>query len=292
MSELIEEFRTTANKLKRIQRVVFKKQDTKELITEFQQLAYKFDNSYLSEYAGLCFLGVAKCNEGSGGDVEALLKGARHFRKANDRKIKLGFMNNNEHLEGAYRCYSQALSIEKDPVMKACIIREFGEININLNVTSDFHSPSHRIHELELASIEDIKQNNFISALDKLTEISDDFTERKCEFMYTEVIGRIEVTRLLLLLILELPASRQSPSHIKLLEKYSFNNENFDSETVSQNPKYLDENLTLMLEILVNACQNKENDSIKEACDNISCHHSISKEQYKLLKNLVIKYNM
>jgi hypothetical protein len=68
--------------------ILLRKQDTKEVAVEFSQLAQKFDNSYLSEYAGLCFLDCAKCNEPS--DFESYLKAARMFRKARENlKIKV-----------------------------------------------------------------------------------------------------------------------------------------------------------------------------------------------------------
>lgn len=232
-------------------------------------------------------MGVAKCNEAEG-DVEALLKGARMFRKANERKNKLGFINNNENLEGAFRCYSQALSTEKNPVMKACIIREFTEINKNLNVTSEFNSPCHRVHELKLASSNDIQKNDFVAALDKLTEIIEMLAERKSEMLYEDVIARIEITRLLLLLFLDLPASRQSPSQIKLLERYSWNHEGFESKEENSS---LDECLTLLLEVLVHSCQTRQDEVIKETCDEISNHHSITDEQHKILVNIVKKFN-
>lgn len=109
---LIEEFKNSANKLKKSQRVVFKKQDTKEVSNEFNQLALKFDRKLpsLANYAGLCLLGVSKCGENSG-DIEAqsaLLKGARMFRKSSERKNKLGCINDNSNIEV---CFNAVLVI-------------------------------------------------------------------------------------------------------------------------------------------------------------------------------------
>lgn len=233
-------------------KISFRKQDTKEIASEFTQLAARLDNCFLSEYAGLCFLGVAKCNELDNNDSEAFLKAARMFRKADNRKTRLGFIKNHEFLEGANRCYFQALASQEDSVMKTCIIREVKEINKNLSMTSDFNSASHRIFDLELASNENIRSNDFIGALEKLTEIVDDVAERKESANYYDVMRRNEISRLLLLLLLELPPSRQSPSHIKLMEKYTWNHESFDIEMASmiksQNNQILDDNLVLMME--------------------------------------------
>lgn len=271
-----------------------RKQDTKEIASEFTQLAAKLDNSYLSEYAGLCFLGVAKCNE-SESDFDSFLKAARMFRKADKRKTQLGFLNNCELLEGANRSYFQALSTVDDSVMKACVIREMRELNNNLTLTSDFNSACHRIFDLEQAANKNINSNDFIGALEKLTEIVDDITERKEINSYSDVMRRNEINRLILLLILELPPSRQSPSSLKLLEKYTWNNESFDIEMASMMKSHhnqmIDEDLVLLLEGLVNACQNSHGEGIKEMCDEITQHNFITMEQNHLLTKLVDKYN-
>lgn len=263
------------------------------MASEFALLAAKLDNSYLSEYAGLCFLGVAKCNE-SENDFDSYLKAARMFRKSDDRKTQLGFNNNHDLLEGANRSYFQALATTDDSVMKACIIREMRELNNNLSLTSDFNSACHRIYDLELASNKNIKSNDFIGALEKLTEIVDDITERKEINSYQDVMRRNEVSRVLLLQLLELPPSRQSPSSLKLLEKYTWNNESFDIEMASmiksQNNQTLDENLVLLLEGLVYACQNFHGEGVKEMCDEITQHKFITMEQNYLLTKLAEKY--
>ena len=318
---LIEEFKNSANKLKKSQRVVFKKQDTKEASSnEFNQLSLKFDKiSSLANYGGLCLLiMVAKCCESSS-DIEAqsaLLKGARMFRRSSARKNRLGCINDDSNVEvrskdklflffkyltstshifikGAYRCYSQALCAEKDPVMKACIIREFYEINKNLSITSDFSSYTHRIYELEKASNENICSNDYILALEKLTEIIEDFSERKCEHLYSDVLIRVEFTRLLLLLILELPPNRQSPSHVKIVEKFCWNTENFSSDSILKNlsvSKYCESDLILLFEMLVHLCKTQQYESIKDICDMISSHHLITQEQNMLLTNLIKLY--
>lgn len=104
---LIEEFKNSANKLKKSQRAVFKKQDTKEVSNEFFQLYLKFDKiPSLANYGGLCMLGVSKCCENSG-DIEAqsaLLKGARMFRKSSERKIMLSCIDDNSNIEVGLNC--------------------------------------------------------------------------------------------------------------------------------------------------------------------------------------------
>lgn len=99
---LFDEFKNVANKLKKTQRVVFKKQDNKEIANEFNQLAIKFDKTAnLAEYGGICCLGTFKVHENSG-DIDgqiALLKGARMFRKASEKRNQLGCICNSSSIE-------------------------------------------------------------------------------------------------------------------------------------------------------------------------------------------------
>lgn len=271
----------------------FRKTDTKETAAEFSNLAKSFENSYMSAYAGLCFLGMAKCNEADS-DFESFLKAARQFKKADERKTKLGFVNNHENLEGAHRAFQQALATADDPVIKACIIRELRELNHDINITSEFNSASHRIYDLELASNENIRSGDYVGALEKLTEIVDDITERKEIASYQDVMKKNEVTRLLLLLLLELPPSRQSPSNLKLLEKYTWNHDSFDIEYASlmksQSNQLLDENTVLLLEGLVHACQISSKDCVKEMCEEISQYKFVTVEQLQIIDKLAEKY--
>jgi hypothetical protein len=122
MSELMNDFKNAAGKLKKVQRVVFKwahiksilindykkpificrKHDSIQLSAEFKTLANKFEElNHFSNYSGLCYLGVGKCHESSG-DIESFtsfMKGARSFRKCDEQKTKLGALNNHENLE-------------------------------------------------------------------------------------------------------------------------------------------------------------------------------------------------
>lgn len=259
----------------------------KEVSEEFNLLALSFDNCLLPEYSALCYLGVAKCEKALGNtltETEALLKSARCFVKADNKTNGLNIKsNNNEHLEGALRCYNQALSkFDDDSVMKAAVIREIKKINPNVESTSNFNSPSHRIYDLELSAGLNIKSGNFMSALEKHTEIYDDITERNVESYYNDVMQRNEITRLFLIILLQLPPSRHTPSHIKLLEKYSSN----DITKKSTIP----EELFLLLQGLFLACQSGDFNTLIILRNDIFKIMSITNEQKILLDALVAKY--
>lgn len=130
-------------------------------------------------------------------------------------------------LQGALKAYNLALSRISDEVLQAAVIREITMIDANFDSTSSFVSPSHRIYDLQLSAHRCLEEQNYFPALEKLTDIVDNIYERKKQHLYTDLLREIEITRLLLLILLNLPPSRQSPSHIKLIEFY-FNLESFE----------------------------------------------------------------
>ncbi|XP_055382510.1 uncharacterized protein LOC129612774 [Condylostylus longicornis] len=227
IQNLIQEYLTTSNKVKKFDRVIFKRlaPNVAEVSEEFHSLAIKFEECGLYQYSGMCFLGAAKCQKSLANDVceiDYYLKSARAFVKANEEEKSLELKSNqNEYLEGAMKSYNNALAkLSENSVMKAAIIREMKTLFPTYEDISNFSSPCHRFHDLETSASECIKNYNYLLALEKLTDIFDNINERKKEHLYEELLSRIEVSRLLLLIILNLPPARQSPSHIKILEKF------------------------------------------------------------------------
>ncbi|XP_058814239.1 40-kDa huntingtin-associated protein [Topomyia yanbarensis] len=290
--DLIHQYKITCNKLKKIQRVFFKQfaPNVSEVADEFGTLANNFNNSFLPEYAALCYMGQGKCEKMIGNDaaeIDALLKAARSFRAANEKQAKILVQNvSSDNLEGAFRCYTQALSrLPDDSVTKAAIIRELKEINPNVEITSNFSSPSHRIWDLERSAEENIQTGDFVAAFDKLTEIYDDVTERRCEDLYLEVMERVEVSRLLLLCLLQLPPSVRYDH--KFIERYSSIGE---SNSKHSGNGILSEELFFLLQSLVISCQAKDVASVIAVRDELSHCKQLTESQQLLLKQLVSKY--
>lgn len=125
-------------------------------------------------------------------EVDFLLKAARAYVQADIHAENLKLRSNDRaNLEGALRCYQQALlNFEEDSVMRAAIIREIKKIHPISDMTSGFVSSSHRIYDLELSSNESIQIGDFVAALDKRTEIFDDIIERKVQHFYVDVMTR------------------------------------------------------------------------------------------------------
>lgn len=225
--KLIDQYLKVSNKLKKFDRIVFKRfaPNVTEVLEEFARLATRFEEAGIFQYAAMCHLGVAKCELSSGNVVnecQAYLKAARAFMRANNTNATLQLRSSGgESKEGALRCYCQALErCPDDTVLKAAIIREMSPLQPHYDGCSSFASPAHRIFELELAAHASLEQRDYLNALQQLDDIVDNICERKQHELYTDLLRRVEILRLLLLIALNLPPARQSPSHIKLIEYY------------------------------------------------------------------------
>lgn len=215
------------------------------MLDDYGRLAIKFEEASIYQYAAMCQLGVAKCEnylQNSMAECQALLKAARLFLKAHDEMESLLLRSNRqEYKETALHCFTQA--VEKcpdDSVIKAAIIREMTPLQPHYEGTSTFNSPAHRIYELELATEHCLKNHDYLKALQQLDDIVDNIYERKKQNLYQEVLARVEILRVLLLVALTLPPSRQTPAHIKLIEFYAqvaeFQQEEDISSSRAQSP--------------------------------------------------------
>lgn len=197
-----------------------------EVSDDFQRLAIQFRDGGLHQYAALCYIGASKCEKSLGNtilEVDLLVRAARAYIKADSISVRLCLRSNEQQfLNGAMDCYNNAIELLEDSsIMKASIIREMKAINPNYERTSDFVSPAHRAYDLDVAADECIRDKHFESAFEKLTEIRDDIIERKKENIYHDILRKHEITLIFLILLLDLPKSRQSPSNIKLYENFS-----------------------------------------------------------------------
>lgn len=97
-------------------------------------------------------------------------------------------------------------------------------------------------------------------------------------------IFRNEITRVLLLLLLELPPSRQSPSHIQLLDKFLAP---FDSCGTD-----LDVSVEMWMTMreLVFACTTKNQPDASALIGEMFSFMNLTKEQILILQKLQIKY--
>lgn len=227
-----------------------------EVSEEFQRLAAQFSEGGMPEYAALCYDGASKCEKALNNPIferHLLLKAARAYREADSNRLCLR-SNPKTYTQGALSCYHRVITqLNDNSAMKAAVIREMKEINPNYEVTSNFVSPAHRAQDLDLAANECITSGNFESALEKITEICDDIVERKVEDLYEYILEKHEITLILLILLLEYPSARQSPSNVKLYEYFA--NAGYQND---ESDKYRQRHSRRTLEViksLIEACR-------------------------------------
>lgn len=240
-----------------------------------QVLAPQFFNSDLPEYAALCWMAAAKCEQDTENKVAAidfLIRAGDAFISADKRATELfPASNSHEHVTGAVRCFNDALALlEEDSAMSAGIIRKLKQICPKTERASQFHSPTHRIHDLESSARLHIQDKRYFAALEQLTEIFDILQEEKTEHKFRHTLGSIEVLLLYLLLLLKLPPGRQSPIHVKILNKYSADNMNILKEKISNS---MSDDYLLALQNLSCACDLKDSIAVSEARLELIAHH-------------------
>ncbi len=132
------------------------------------------------------------CIENSYAEIDYLLKAARSFHEADAKLENLCIRSNDKvYIECALQCYNSAIDLLPDSSpMKAAVVKEMLKVKPSVEVTSGFTSPSHKIHELEVAAKVCVKTKDFFGALDKRTEIMDSINERNVQYLYVDVIRR------------------------------------------------------------------------------------------------------
>lgn len=267
-----------------------------EVSEEFQRLAVQFFDGGMPEYAALCYDGASKCEKSLNNPVferHLLLKAARSYRAADSNGLCLR-SNAKPYTQGALNCYHRVITeLSDDSAMKAAVIREMKEINPNYDVTSNFVSPAHRAQDLDLAANECITRGHFESALEKITEICDDIAERKVEDLYDEILKKHETTLILLILLLEYPSARQSPSNVKLYEYFSNGGyENESNEDESNNVRLRHSRRMLeAIKNLIDACKCQQYSLVfNSAIPSLAKLNSLTHHQKILIEKIQEKY--
>lgn len=228
---------------------------------DFQRLAVCFADGGMAEYSALCYDGASKCEKALNNLIlerHLLQKAARAYRQGDTDQLFLR-SNTKPYTQGALNCYHRVITqLDDDSAMKAVVIREMKEINPNYDVTSNFVSPAHRAQDLDYAANECINSGNFENALEKITEICDDIVERKVESLYEDVLRKHEITMILLILLLEFPLARQSPSNIKLYEYFCNSNHRDESNALARFHQRHSRNVLRSLKNLIDSCKNEQ----------------------------------
>ncbi|XP_078093278.1 40-kDa huntingtin-associated protein isoform X1 [Mustelus asterias] len=272
-------YRAVSNKLKRLNspNVVFK-------LCVAGQLAKELKQEECLQYAGFCNLAVARCEQtlfNAPGEALALTDAGRLFLQAEKETQKLQCPGFEEHLQAATNCYSFAIKVYielNQPVMAASLCLELGNALKEMNKAAEASVHYQRAAELQsqvpiecLLSLGKVATCKIITrdydgALAVFTEMQLLAQEKGLQVpgtcspvgAFMDVIARCEVSRVLLLMLLQPPPQKLLLEHAQTLEKYDW--ESFDSHS---QVNYLPENIFLLLQSVVMACQEKDLESLK-----------------------------
>ncbi|KAK0058903.1 factor VIII intron 22 protein [Biomphalaria pfeifferi] len=278
-SDILLKYRAITNKLKKR---FLKKPNVAEGSEQFASLAKSLKNQECPQYAGFCCLAQARCEHtlsNAAGEAQALTDAARAFLEAElmDRELRVpGFQ---ENLTSSINCYSHAIRVHienKQIALAASLCLEVGNVLRKVNKPGEAIAHYQRAAELQSQSALDcldalnmvakckMDTKDFEGALAVLTEMAYLAHERggssttgKPIGAYCDILAKCEITRVLLLLLLQPTPQRIRPEHAQTLEKYTW--ESCDSVT----EMYLGEDLYLLLQSVVMACQSLDLESLR-----------------------------
>lgn len=279
-SDVLGQYRTISHKLKKR---FLRKPNVAEASEQFGLLAKELQQQECPHYAAFCCLAVARCEHTLGnavGETQALVDGARSFLEAEQQNHQLNCPSFDEHLNAAISCYNHAVKVhleEKQPSLAASLCMELGqtlrclgkikEATVHFQKAADLlsHCVADYLNVLDLVASCKIQLGDYDGALNVLTEMSVvaeeqgvSPTDNRVFGVFASLLAKIEVTRVLLLLLLQPSPQKLKSEHAETLEKYTW-----EVDEVNNSAGYLCEDLFLLLQSLVMACQSSDLETLK-----------------------------
>lgn len=273
--DVLGKYRAVSNKLKKR---FLKRPNVAEGIEQYLSLSKLLKEQECQQYAAFCALAQARCEHtmvNAAGESQSLTEAARNFLEAEVANQELRCPSFNEHLTAAINCYSHAIRVHienNSAALAAALCMELGNALKKLNKPGEAMAHYQRAAELQSHSPLDCLQSlsevtsckiaikDYDGALSVLTEMAYLAQERGGSSItgrpvgaYCDFLCLCEISRVLLLMMLQPTPQRIRPEHAQTLEKYTWDF-NEDNTTV----QYLGEDLFLMLQSIVMACQSSD----------------------------------
>ncbi|XP_034044480.1 40-kDa huntingtin-associated protein isoform X1 [Thalassophryne amazonica] len=287
--DFLARYRAVSNKLKKR---FLRKPNVAEASEQFGQLAKELKQQDCLQYAAFCSLAMARCEQtlfNAPGEALALTDAGRLFLLSEKENKALQAPGFDEHLQAALNCYSFAIKVYIDmnqPVMAASLCLELGNALKEMNRPGEAIVHFQRAAELqaqmpieallsmgEMATCK-ILTRDYDGALSVFTEMQLVCQERGLQLpgtntlvgAFLDIAAKCEISRVLLLMLLEPPPQKLLPEHAQTLERYAW--ESFDPHSQGNYakpnpPTFLPENVFLLLQSVVMACQEKDMESLK-----------------------------
>ncbi|XP_039264935.2 40-kDa huntingtin-associated protein-like [Styela clava] len=303
--------RAAASKLKKR---FLKKPNVAEASSEFEQLKNHLSRIECFPYAGFTAIARAKCEQGllnQSGEVDSLIEAARFFLKADKEIDEMNCPNFHEHLECSMGCFNMAIKIYEENGMSVaagsvCLeqaefykqTHRYDQAIQHYQRAVEYFSglPSQAISTMDKVMFCQTLIRDFRSALNSSMDMMklikkegayhlDRVTPLGC---YNDYYKKCEVTRLLLLLLLQPRPLAINKDYAEVFQQYTWP----DEESMASGSHILDtllgEDLFIFLRSVVMACSGGDIDAIKTVQDGVKDY--ISVEQNVLLQRIVDEY--
>ncbi|GAB6026285.1 coagulation factor VIII-associated [Chamberlinius hualienensis] len=273
-TDFLTQYRWISNKLKRR---FLRKPNVAEASEQFSLLAKQQQEQECPQYAALSCLALARCEQNIGnsaGEAQALIQAARLFLEEEMQNFDLKCATFNEYLNAAINCFNHAIRVyteQNHSVLAAGLCIELGTVLEKMEKTSEAITYYEKADEclanvpLETLNVKDLlagcfmKLGDYDTALSHLTAMSriinlagKDNNGRPFG-AYVDYLMKSEIGSVLLLLLLSPGPQRLQPEHSQLLEKYAWENTDFDATAC-----WMGEELFLLLQSVVMAHQSND----------------------------------
>ncbi|XP_076246666.1 40-kDa huntingtin-associated protein isoform X2 [Calliopsis andreniformis] len=289
--DFLTKYQNISNKLKKR---FLRKPNVAEASDQFGNLAVECEQKELWQYAGLSSLAAARCQgtlENTSSELNFLIKAGREFLVADKKDKDIGCPSiGQENTQAAVSCFGHALARCQNRsgfnTMSAGLALELALAlgptpagSQQLRKAIDIFPTAKAISTLVSYHI---KQGDYVSALqilNEFVEFIETYTNAGARGNYNVILHRCEVTRVLLLLILQPSPQRLAPSLAQVLEKYAW------IEETANNDFNMSENELLLLQSLVLASQSHDHQALLELESELWPY--LDSEQKELLHKLI-----
>uniref|UniRef100_A0A669EDA7 Coagulation factor VIII associated n=2 Tax=Oreochromis TaxID=8139 RepID=A0A669EDA7_ORENI len=249
--DFLARYRAVSNKLKKR---FLRKPNVAEASEQFGQLAKELKQQDCLQYAAFCNLAMARCEQtlfNAPGEALALTDAARLFLSSEKENRALQAPGFDEHLQAALNCYSFAIKEMNRP----------GEAIVHYQRAAELQTQTPIEALLSMGEMATCKilTRDYDGALSVFTEMQLICQEKGLQLpgsitpvgAFLDIVAKCEISRVLLLMLLEPPPQKLLPEHAQTLERYAW--ESFDPHSQLNNSR----------SVLQMACQEKDTESLK-----------------------------
>ncbi|XP_033630791.1 40-kDa huntingtin-associated protein-like [Asterias rubens] len=304
-TDFLGRYRSISSKLKKR---FLRKPNVAEASDQFGSLAKTLENQECSSYAAISSLAKARCEHtlsNMPAEAQALIDATHHFMHAEEVDHALKCPGFEENLTAGINCYNHAIRVYielKQPALAATLSIQLADSLRKMEKPSEamghyqraadlqYQSPLDCLHSLGQVASCKIETGDYDGALGVLTEMEYLAQERGSSGQggrpigaFSDVLANCQVSRVLLLMLLQPTPQRIRPEHAQTLERYAWES----TEEVSPVVECLSEELFLLMQSVVMACQSRDMESLQALQADLWRH--LTSEQNHLLHLVINK---